>query len=243
MTKQTLVWGLVSALWLVGGCGSSGSGGDGGASYSDNWHYVIKQIMVPENAGHAQALARDIDGDGDKENVLGQFFAFIQAMAIPHGCEQTVNSTISQGKTLVLLQVMANLGSSSTQDGGQSPVDEALVRMTMGRDLNGDATDNFDGKGEFAVDEKYKAELSGTITGRTELAAGRAKTFLPLAPGGEVKTVSLHRAMLEGKISTASLDQGVLSGGVPMEQFKLLLMPGLASVLDCVVNNPIGGGG
>ena len=238
--------GVVAALWLGVGCGS-GSGGPVDPSYTDVYPYVVKQIMVPETVGHAMQVARDIDGDGDKENVLGQFFAFLQSMAIPHGCEQTVNSSISLGKTLLLLEARANLDSTgSTTAGGATDggaaADRAVLLMTMGKDLNGDASDNLDGAGEFAVDDTYQASLQGTIT-RMALAAGRGKAFLPLAPGGVVKTLSLQQAMMEGKLTTARLDDGVLSGGVPWNEFKLLLMPGLASVLNCVANNPVGGGG
>lgn len=236
--------GVVAVLWLGVGCGS---GSSGEPNYNDEYQYVVKQIMVPETAGHAQLLARDIDGDGKKENALGQFFSFLQTMAIPHGCEQTVNSSISLGKTLLLLQAKANLtaagkgGAGSAADGGAAG-DAAVLVMSSGKDLNGDITDNLDGKGEFTPDGKYKATLTGVISNMA-LAAGRGKAFLPLAPGGKVTTVSLQQALLEGKLTTASLDQAVLSGGIPWDQFKLLLMPGIASVLNCVVNTPIGGGG
>ena len=246
MRYRPVLWGVVAALWLGGGCGS-GTGGANDPSYSDVFQYVVKQIMVPETAGHSQLVARDIDGDGDKENALGQFFSFLQGMAIPHGCEQTVNSSISLGKTLLLLEVKANLtaagksGSGAGGDGGAAG-DKAVLLMVMGRDLNNDATDNLDGKGEFAEEETYKATLSGTIASMA-LAAGRDKTFLPLAPGGEVRTIGLQQALLEGTLSTDRLDAGVLSGGIPWDEFKLLLMPGIASVLNCVANNPVGGGG
>jgi len=237
----------MAALWLGAGCGS-GSGGPGDPEYSDVYQYVVKQIMVPETVGHAMMVARDVDGDGKKENNLGQFFSFLQTMAIPHGCEQTVNSSISLGKTLLLLQAKANLtaagkgGAGVGADGGAAG-DAAVLLMTMGKDLNGKASDNLDGKGEFAVDDtKYKATLEGTIASMA-LSAGRGKAFLPLAPGGEVKTFTLLSALLEGKLTTDRLDDGVLSGGIPWNEFKLLMMPGIASVLDCVVNNPVGGGG
>ena len=244
MKRAPVFWVLVATLGA--GCGS-GSGGTSDPVYSDVYPYVVKQIMVPETVGHAQMVARDIDGDGKKENVLGQFFAFMQTMAIPHGCEQTVNSSISKGLTLLLLQAKANLtaagrlGSGAAGDGGPAG-DPAVLLMSSGKDLNGDATDNMDGKGEFAVDGKYKAKLSGVISAMA-LRAGRGKGFLPLAPGGEVKVYTLLGALLEGKLTPERLDDGVLSGGIPWNEFKMLMMPGLASVLNCVVNNPVGGGG
>ena len=53
----------------------------------------------------------------------------------------------------------------------------------------------------------------------------------------------MQLAMVEAKITKDRLDDGIISGGVPWDEFKMLLLPGFAEILNCVANNPIGGGG
>lgn len=227
--QRTLLAGALAVI-AAGGCGSGG----GGAYTGDAYHYVVQRVGLPETAGHAQSLVRDIDGDGTKENELGHFFAAINTMAISHGCQQTVNSAFKQGKSLLLLQVQLS----------QEPLDSKIkLVQRMGQDLDGDPSNNFSGKAKLQPSPKgQQAALDGTLTAGA-LLAGRGPAILPLAPGGEARVVALGRGQLEGQATPDGLASGALSGGVPWDQFKLLLLPQLATVINCVVQNPIGGAG
>jgi len=228
MKRLRIIAGVIAAVG-AGGCGSDAPV----EIYSDIFQYVVKQITVPETAGHAQMLARDINGNGQKTNALGRFLAVVNTMSIPNGCEQTVNNSINSGKTLLLLEVKTNLAAADTA---------ARVQMMMGTDLNNDTTDNFSGKAQLAPQAAPQAALDGSLVG-TQLRAGRGAGILPLAPGGTPKVLQMTLALLESTFAPDKLDDGVLSGAVTWDQFEQALLPGFASTLDCVVKNPIGGGG
>lgn len=233
MKRLIAIVGVMAGLGLPG-CGSSDPPPPE-KTYSDSFQYVVKQLVFPESVGHALSVARDIDGDGTVENNLGQFLAVINAMAIPHGCEDAVNTKFNVGDTLLLMEVKANLDAAKSDR-------EAALQMETGKDLNGDPSDNFSGSAELAPTAGARALIKADVD-KLALKAGREKAFMPMAPGGEVKFIGLELAMVEATITPDGLEGGVISGGVPWQEFKLLLLPGFAEILSCVANNPIGGGG
>jgi hypothetical protein len=233
MKRLIAIVGVMAGLGLPG-CGSSDPPAPE-KTYTDSYQYVVKQLVFPDSVGHAMAVARDIDGDGTVENNLGQFLAVINTMAIPHGCEDAVNNKFKLGTPLLLMEVKANL------DGTKSDK-EAVLQMETGKDTNGDPSDNFSGTAELAPAAGAKAVINGEVD-KLALRAGREKAFIPMAPGGEVRFIGLQLAMVEATITPDRLEDGIISGGVPWQEFKMLLLPGFAEVLSCVANNPIGGGG
>lgn len=224
MSNRT-IW-LLALLLCSGGCGSSGG------TYDDLYSYVVKRIVVPETAGHAQKLVRDIDGDGDKENALGSFLATMKVITMPHGCDQSVNTLFSKATTLLLLDVKGNLKKNL------APV---KVNILAGADGNSNSTDNFSGSAELKVVAGLEATLEGTAP-KGAMKAGRSMVYLPMAPAGEAIWIEMNGAQLEGKLTPTAIEEGVLSGGVSQLQIKKLL-PAYATALSCVVNNPIGGSG
>ncbi|MBT8496184.1 MAG: hypothetical protein KJO07_24275 [Deltaproteobacteria bacterium] len=224
------VWMVLVAAAL--GCAS---GDDRGLiSPNPDYKYVVSNLDMPATPGAAQDIGFDLDGDPSArpDNHLGTILSQIFAADIAD-MDAAADNLVASGDILHLLEVDA----PSLE--GQHAADAALW---VGRDDDGDPSDNFSGAEEFSIVVTGTETLRGSVQmGRLQAGPGTLTVGLAL-PGGEAPLeIDLVAAHLD-----VMLDQdgasGRLGGAITKADVDEVLIPFVHSAIDRLVGLDCNGG-
>ena len=183
---------------------------------------VVNTLTLPKKGAD---YAVDLDGNGTKDNQLGNILGGISAFIPPANSPQTmIDSQIKQGALLLLFDVLA-----------KSIVNAATMtlKMHLGADLDSDATDNFTGTEEFGISSSSPSGLSmpGKIVAGA-MTAGPGTMTIPIPLGTTPVNVSLKLAQAKGALTSSALTGGQINGAIPMTEVNSTLLPAMATLLD-----------
>ena len=183
---------------------------------------MVNKLILPKKIGD---YAVDLDGNGTKDNQLGNILAGISGFIPAANSPQTMlDSQIKQGALLLLFDVLA-----------KSIVNAAsmTLKMYLGADLDSDATDNFTGTEEFGISSSSPTNLSmpGKIVAGA-LTAGPGTMTIPIPLGTTPVNVSLKLAQAKGTLTSSTLTSGQINGAIPWTEVETILLPAFASLLD-----------
>jgi hypothetical protein len=204
-------------VWLAA-CGGGGGGGGGGGpdapSLGASHRFVVDHVIVPTSQSEAREYAFDLDGDGTKDNHVGNALDFYASLG--YDVQPELNREIDSGTVIDLMDVQANDLANSAMAGlatfkGSSPMPSPCAGAT-------DTTcrHHLDGNGRFSVLVSDSAVVAGSITsGELVGGSGRMTLFLSIFP--LVGPIDLHligaRADFTG-MTSASIPSGVIGGGL-----------------------------
>jgi hypothetical protein len=222
---------LATLLLATGAPGCGDQGGPAGLDPGDPavdatevaLQSVVKQFRVPRKLSD---YALDLDGDGSVDNKLGQVANAI-AQAAPGmdwatSLEQHFASGIASGSYLALVRVYGKSTALTTQ-----PV--AGVQVDLGKDRDGDPSDNFSGAEELGLWPSSPGTKIGGSIAAGALRAGPGELVVPLIGGSELLLVNLKLARVSGKVSPSGIVEGRLAGAIGRQEMESKLMPAFAA--------------
>lgn len=250
LVKQfTILSSLVASLALAA-CGGGDDGDGGGTIDPEGTHtqYVVSDVKIPANATEASSIGRDIDGDGQNDNVLGGLLGSLATTA-DLDIQTPVDEQVAQGGIILLADIQATDLATATGVGmwlffGDNPdpapcVDEQDT--TCGGHFGGDATFS------VASDSPTDLSLIGQIAGGA-LAAGPGAVSIELALSeGDPLRLDIQEAMVHADVSATDLSNGRITGAVPLDSIQNDILPAVATLVgdlvdqDCTLD-PEGGG-
>jgi hypothetical protein len=231
---------ITAVLVLLVACGDGGSNRPDAAPVADagppdagvprDLWYVMDAVQIPETIAEANALALDLDGDGQPDNALGGMLAALHDQAdLPIAAAHLQAVVSGRALTLVGIEGIA------LAEGGAAP-----VLVSPGSDLDDDPGDNFSGSEPFerAPLEGADGELPGTLARNGRLRAGPGEMPVLLALTGDPSEVAVLRGV-GGRIDCLASAEGLAEGrlGVAFsdDEVNTRLIPSMAIGLDAVV--------
>ncbi|MCC6748260.1 MAG: hypothetical protein IT371_11415 [Deltaproteobacteria bacterium] len=211
-----------------GGMGDMGHTGDMGGPAPDSgsttgglFQGVASKVTLPTSDTE---YAQDVDGKG-KKNKLGGVLAAMKQLELQIG----MNEALRTGQLLVLTEVFAK---ALTDDPAAS------IQVHLGKDLDGNATDNFSGTEEFGVHAKSPpaAKVNIKITGGKIEGSGGELVF-PLPMGADLVLLTLKKAVIRGTVSTTGISDGILAGAIPVSEFDSKLAPAMAGLINAYLKD------
>jgi hypothetical protein len=184
--------------------------------------YVTKKTTLPTTNAEAHALGRDIDGDGERDNVVGKVLAALS----PQGLD--VNTAMADAIESGRILMLHSLRTSSLANSR-----DATWQVRYGKPKS---NPDFSGSGSFVapagaphslrLDATIKDHVvktqAGTIPVRLDIGAG---TFL----------LTLRKAKIVAKCYRGRCSNGVITGGVTATQIDGVFIPELAQLMQALV--------
>ena len=167
--------------------------------------------------------ALDIDGDGDGDDRLGQFWREMEA-ATGRQAQVQLDAALASGAALHLVAIPAPPG--------------GLVRALLGQDQDGDPTDNFSGAEPFSIAPGTPLDgiLDGQVSGQAAVAGpGDIPLLLPVT--GAVAAPVLVRSVgtrLVAVLGDGSIE-GRLGGALLSSDVADLVYPAVVLALNDVI--------
>ncbi len=183
---------------------------------------VVNTLTLPKSGTQ---FAVDLDGNGKKDNqlgnILGALAAFIPAKNSP---QSQIDAQIKQGSLLLLFDLLAKSIVNATT---------LTLKMYLGADLDSNAADNFSGTEEFGISSSSPTNLSmpGKITNGV-MNAGPGTMTVPIPLGTTPTNVSLKKAQATGTLKSTGLTAGQINGAIPFTDVNSKLIPAMATMLN-----------
>ncbi len=206
----------------TGTTGDQGVTKDTGTSQASAISLVVNKLTLPTKQGQ---YAVDLDGNGTKDNQLGNILALLGGYIPKNNSPQVmIDAQIKQGTLILLFDVLA-----------KSIVNAATMtlKMYLGADLDSNPADNFNGSEEFGISASSPTNLSmpGKIVSG-KLSAGPGTMTIPIPLGTTPTNVNLKKAQVVGTLSSTGLASGQINGAIPWTDVDTKLMPAIATMLD-----------
>lgn len=222
-------------LAACGGGDDDGPGGGQGEVNPDGTHngYVLDSLVVPASNAQATSVAVDVDGDGRKENALGNLLATLAGFDLD--LQSAVDEQLVQGGVIILADVQATDLSAATGVGlqvflGENP-DPAACASAEDTVCGG----HLEGGASFDIGTDYDALVVGNIVGgQFEGGPGEVTIELALAADSTVP-VRLVGARVEMGVSAGALTSGKMGGAIRSEDIDNELIPAVATLINNIV--------
>lgn len=193
--------------------------------------YVVDHLDLPSTGTEVGTLGLELDswslaGDSGVDNQLGSVTA-IFAGTLGYDVDAEANAMIASGALLHLFELQAT---SITDARG------AGMRIGLGLDLDGDATDNFTGTEPLEFDPAHgSGRVSGEIIGsELHLAMGETRIGVAFPGMDEPFVLPLIEVQVDGTITPTDIT-GRLAGGVPAAFVDQTMIPVLHESLSRVI--------
>jgi len=179
---------------------------------------VVSALTLPTSGDE---YAVDLDKNGSVDNRVGVVLAALVAVNPNLNLQKDLDQQLAEGKILVLQETRAR---------GLSQASTAVLQTLVGKDSDGDPSNNFSGSAVL-VEEATGPALAGEIdAGKLDVGPGELTTPVPVGVASVV--VKLVSARAWAHISSAGMTDGVVVGAVPMNDISTTLLPALAVELD-----------
>ena len=234
--RNFLAAALVPCAVFALSCGSSSSNGGGNNFTVDPgaWQYtesqfVVDEITIPLTSTEAKEYAFDLDGNGTKDNQLGNILAALKDQMGETNPQTAISDAMALGNIVLLLSVYAE----SVQE---SP--KANLWAFVGLPPDPPLTNGPQPGMTFEVDEErpMTAYLGGRIKGGGGLFGSSTANLtlnLPLAEGSDL-SLSLLSAHVEFDVSAdgLALEEGHLGGAISETELNTKVLPEVQTLLD-----------
>jgi hypothetical protein len=193
------------------------------------YQYVTNTLMLPSTAEQTQAFALNVDNDSKQstENKFGELLSLLTSAAPGLELQSMLDQTINNGQLVTLHMVKAN-------DFLNDPDVSWFVFLGQGTN----ATPIFDGTDEFTLDSAtpLNSPIVGSITnGHFSGGPGSARIRMFLL--GQLVEVDLIGVRLEADVNQNGCVNGIIGGGVTVNEFQSKILPALANGLNQLVQD------
>lgn len=194
-------------------------------------HFVTTDLILPTAGG---MYAKDLDGDGLKDDKLGGLLALISTLATGDASLQSnIDNAITEGNLVLLHSVRADDLASDSSVSWSLHLGDATAAPP---DFT--ANPSFD----VAADSPTDAKVIGAIAASSFSGGPARKVTLAvvLEEGTEPLRLDLYAASINGAISAEGCGAGgedapTITGGVTKEDLDTKLIPAVISVLDTIL--------
>jgi hypothetical protein len=235
----------------------AGGSGDGPSSLkcstggSDCKDFVFDQIIMPTSST-LSSYSWDFDGDGKKDNALGQILSTLGSAFGSLNLQATIDESVFDGQTMLLLRVGAKDFTNATTATAQAWIGETTVCCAGAADggftdagtvdptkCKAQATSSsgcFGGsytlKPKSTITAKYY--LGGSITaGKIAFGPASMKLQFPIGTGATAKQLdlTLKGVRISGTLASGKISSGVLVGGISQSDLDGSVLPTVASMM------------
>jgi hypothetical protein len=184
--------------------------------------YVTTELRVPTTNNEADAFARDFDGDGNRDNALGGFFATTAAFGVFD--EQSFLDDAIAGGRILMLHSLRTPSFKKTKK----------AKWQVLYALPTDSPD-FSGSGTYQV---ATAPRSATL--KAKIKKGHVKTGIGTIPvrldvGNGVFDLTLEDGRIFATCNKFSCSDGRITGAVTTQQINAILIPELLERINPII--------
>lgn len=233
LARSTIYVLAVASFGLIA-CGG-GDDDDGGNVVIEGEHhtYVVDTITVPDDNASSDALAFDLDGDGDIDNQLGDVLIALKQAAGQGSfdLQASVDESVAQGDILLLADIQATDLSAAANAGlrvhfGSNPnpaACESDADTVCGKHLTGSAT--------FDVASSPGGAVGGDIV-NGRFTGGPGDLAIQISFSGTLIEANLVQARAEiTGITATSFGDTKLGGGIPEDDLNNEVLPAVHQTL------------
>lgn len=191
------------------------------------YQFVTNKLMLPATKEQTQMFALNIDDDPkqNSDNKFGELLTLLVTAAPGLELQPTLDQAVNTGQ-LVSLHML------KTDDLLNDPSVSWFVFLGQ----RTAAAPTFDGSDEFTLDTltPLNSPIIGSLTnGRFSGGPGSARVRMLLL--GQLIEVDLIGVRLESNVSADGCVDGILGGGVTVEEFRSKLLPAIADGLNQII--------
>lgn len=193
------------------------------------YQFVTNKLMLPATREQTQTFALNIDDDPKQnlDNKFGELLTLLVSAAPGLELQPTLDQAVNNGQ-LVSLHML------KTDDLLNDPSVSWFVFLGQ----RAAAAPSFDGSDEFALDTStpLNSPIIGSLTnGHFSGGPGFARVRMLLL--GQLIEVDLVGVRLESDVSAGGCVDGILGGGVTVEEFRSKLLPAIADGLNQIIQD------
>jgi hypothetical protein len=192
--------------------------------------YVTNSMQLPTTNTQAANLGRDVDGNGTRDNRLGQFFASLAGLGFDLPAAQS--QAIATGEVVMLHSLRAPTLTTTTNATWQVWYDQPTP------------SPNLTGTGTFTVSaiQPHSPRLAATIKNHhVQTAAGSIPVLLDL--GGDPFELPMTKAKIVATCEGGGCTDGKLTGVLTKQQINDTLIPGMVATFNPLVQRDCPGPG
>ncbi|MCA9671113.1 MAG: hypothetical protein KC503_36195 [Myxococcales bacterium] len=210
------------------------------ASSTGQRDYVFDNIQLPRTQTEAQALGRDFDNDGIRDNALGAILSALAAVISGANVPDQMSLSVANGTTLPLMRVQAQsfvnqTGSVATFWMAQPK--QCCTSAILATCRTQAASTCFSGSDTFST-ATSATTLNGNITSGVGVFNASSLTLpLTLFPGTSI-SLTITSARVQGQFAGNRIVNGTLTGGITQSEINNTVIPGLATLIDGIVKDP-----
>ena len=225
----------VSLSLAACGGGDDGDEGDdgGGPVVGEHHQYVVSKMTLPEGAN--TALKLDIDGNGTKENKLGNIlFALTSQSQGQLDLQASLDRGVNNGDITLLTDVQAtDLGTA--KDAGLRVFLGEIVSPEACLDPEDDTTcgKHLLGTGMFTATANDSLVAGDIVGGR--FTGGPGKLTLQLSLEGTLIALNLINAKAELTVTADGIMNGLVGGAITKDELDTNVIPAIATTVDGIV--------
>jgi hypothetical protein len=227
MRHRKLIWIIVMGALLAGSLGTTQAATKRAVAKTE-FGYVTKTLTLPSSSGQADAFGRDLDGDGTKDNQLGNIIVALQASGtLDLGLATQDSVTLGD---IVMLHSLRTPSISNTRN--------ATWQVWYGKPTI--TPPAFDGTDVFPLlsGQPHSAKIAATIKDHSvRTSAGTIPFRMDFGSGPFV--LHLKKARVFTKCFRAGCLNGRINGGIPVGEVesklkeKLRIWVNEAIAADC----------
>lgn len=184
--------------------------------------YVADSVTLPVTPQQAADFARDVDGDGHKDNALGSVLSTLTGQNVD------INAAMSEDITTGKIVMLHSLRAASL-----ATTKNATWQVWYGAPQ---ANPDLSGGGTFTLlsGQPHSLRIPATITDHhVRTAAGTIPVRLDIGAG--VFKMTMTKAKVFATCYRNGCSSGKITGAVSMQQLNFKLMPELAQVMSAVI--------
>lgn len=189
--------------------------------------YVTDALNLPATSAEAASFGRDLDGDGNRDNQLGEVIAAFAGQGLDLRAAQ--NDAITSGRIVMLHSLRA----SSLAGTNHATWQVLYAEPTPDPDLTGSGTF------EVASALPRSPRLAATIKDHVvKTAPGRIPVQLDIGVAHELDplmVLQMKKAVVRATCNRRGCSEGRIAGAVSEEQIDALLIPELAALFQTVL--------
>ena len=188
------------------------------------YQFVTNKLLIPTTQAQTQAFALNVDGDSQQrpDNMFGELFTLLGSAAQGIELQSTLDQAVYTGQLVSLHVVKAN-----------DPLNDPSVSWSIFQGQKTKSAPSFDGSDKFTLDPAAPTNslIVGTLT-NGHFTGGPGTTRVQMFLLGEQVDVDLIGVRLEADFSAKGCANGILGGGVTVDEFRGKILPAFADGLN-----------
>jgi hypothetical protein len=191
------------------------------------YYFVTNKLLIPTTREQTQAFALNLDANPQDhtENLFGQLLTLLTSAVPGLELQLNVDQMINSGQMVTLHLVNAS-----------DPLNDPNVSWSIFQGQRSQSAPRFDGSDKFTLDPAapINPPIIGTLT-NGHYSGGPGKAQVQMVLLGQPVSVDLIGVHLETDLSPKGCANGILGGGITIDEFRTKLLPALTDGLNQMI--------